>query len=56
MAGYTILNDYSERAFQLERGGQWTKGKSADGFAPLGPWLVTPAAAVPDAQSACPSG
>ena len=42
VAGYAILNDYSERAFQLERGGQWTKGKSADTFAPLGPWLVTP--------------
>lgn len=42
VAGYCILNDYSERAFQLERGGQWTKGKSADTFAPLGPWLVTP--------------
>jgi 2,4-diketo-3-deoxy-L-fuconate hydrolase len=49
VAGYTILNDYSERAFQLERGGQWTKGKSADTFAPLGPYL-TPAAAVPDPQ------
>ena len=41
VAGYTILNDVSERAFQLERGGQWVKGKSCDGFAPLGPWLVT---------------
>lgn len=50
VAGYTILNDYSERAFQLERGGQWTKGKSADTFAPLGPYL-TPAAEVPDPQS-----
>ena len=50
VAGYTILNDYSERAFQLERGGQWTKGKSADTFAPLGPYL-TPAAAVPDSQN-----
>ena len=36
-----LHNDYSERAFQLERGGQWVKGKSADTFAPLGPWLVT---------------
>ncbi|SFR10521.1 fumarylacetoacetate hydrolase family protein [Poseidonocella sedimentorum] len=42
VAGYTIVNDVSERAFQLERGGQWTKGKSADSFAPVGPWLVTP--------------
>jgi len=41
VAGYTILNDVSERAFQLERGGQWVKGKSCDTFAPLGPWLVT---------------
>ncbi len=37
-----LHNDYSERAFQLERGGQWVKGKSADTFAPLGPFLVTP--------------
>jgi 2-keto-4-pentenoate hydratase/2-oxohepta-3-ene-1,7-dioic acid hydratase in catechol pathway len=36
-----LHNDYSERAFQLERHGQWTKGKSADGFAPLGPFLAT---------------
>lgn len=42
IAGYCLHNDYSERAFQLERGGQWVKGKSADTFAPLGPWLVTP--------------
>ncbi|RAJ02488.1 2-keto-4-pentenoate hydratase/2-oxohepta-3-ene-1,7-dioic acid hydratase in catechol pathway [Chitinophaga skermanii] len=41
VAGYCLHNDYSERAFQLERGGQWVKGKSADTFAPLGPWLVT---------------
>jgi 2,4-diketo-3-deoxy-L-fuconate hydrolase len=41
IAGYCIINDLSERAWQLERGGQWVKGKSADGFAPLGPWLVT---------------
>lgn len=41
IAGYAIHNDYSERAFQLERGGQWVKGKSADTFAPIGPWLVT---------------
>ena len=42
VAGYVLHNDYSERAFQLERGGQWVKGKSADTFAPLGPYLVTP--------------
>ncbi len=42
VAGYCILNDYSERAFQLERGGQWMKGKSCDTFAPLGPFLATP--------------
>ena len=41
IAGYTIVNDVSERAFQLERGGQWTKGKSADNFSPTGPWLLT---------------
>jgi 2,4-diketo-3-deoxy-L-fuconate hydrolase len=41
VAGYALHNDYSERAFQLERGGQWVKGKSADTFAPLGPFLVT---------------
>src|SRR5271154_232724 len=41
VAGYTICNDVSERAFQIERGGQWTKGKSCDSFAPVGPWLVT---------------
>ena len=42
IAAYALHNDYSERAFQLERGGQWVKGKSNDTFAPLGPWLVTP--------------
>jgi len=42
IAGYLLHNDYSEREWQLERGGQWVKGKSADTFAPLGPWLVTP--------------
>jgi len=42
IAGYVLHNDYSERAFQLERGGQWVKGKSADTFAPLGPFLATP--------------
>ena len=41
IAGFSLHNDYSERAFQLERGGQWVKGKSADTFAPLGPALVT---------------
>jgi 2,4-didehydro-3-deoxy-L-rhamnonate hydrolase len=42
IAGYALHNDYSERSFQLERGGHWVKGKSADTFAPLGPSLVTP--------------
>ena len=42
VAGYALHNDYSERAFQLERGGQWVKGKSADTFAPIGPFLATP--------------
>ena len=42
VAGYVLHNDYSEREFQLERGGQWVKGKSADTFAPLGPYLTTP--------------
>lgn len=41
VAGYTIVNDVSERAWQAERQGQWTKGKSHDTFAPMGPWLVT---------------
>ena len=41
VAGYLTVNDLSERAFQLERGGQWVKGKSCDTFGPLGPWLVT---------------
>jgi 2,4-diketo-3-deoxy-L-fuconate hydrolase len=41
IAGYCVLNDYSEREFQLERGGQWVKGKSCDTFAPVGPYLVT---------------
>ena len=47
IAGYCIVNDVSEREFQIERGGQWTKGKSADTFGPIGPWLVT-ADEVPD--------
>lgn len=50
VAGYCVLNDVSERAHQLERGGQWVKGKSADSFAPLGPWLVT-ADEIPDPQA-----
>jgi 2-keto-4-pentenoate hydratase/2-oxohepta-3-ene-1,7-dioic acid hydratase in catechol pathway len=41
VAGYCVLNDVSERAFQAERSGQWTKGKSCDTFGPTGPWLVT---------------
>jgi len=41
VAGYVLHNDYSERSFQLERGGQWVKGKSCDTFAPLGPFLAT---------------
>jgi 2-keto-4-pentenoate hydratase/2-oxohepta-3-ene-1,7-dioic acid hydratase in catechol pathway len=41
VAGYCVINDVSERSFQLERGGQWDKGKGCDTFAPLGPWLVT---------------
>ena len=44
VAGYTIVNDVSERALQIEGSGQWTKGKSCDSFAPVGPWLVTPEA------------
>jgi 2-keto-4-pentenoate hydratase/2-oxohepta-3-ene-1,7-dioic acid hydratase in catechol pathway len=47
VAGYMLHNDYSERVFQLERGGQWVKGKSCDTFAPLGPFLAT-ADEVPD--------
>jgi 2-keto-4-pentenoate hydratase/2-oxohepta-3-ene-1,7-dioic acid hydratase in catechol pathway len=42
IAGYLLHNDYSEREYQLERMGQWVKGKSCDTFAPIGPWLVTP--------------
>lgn len=42
VAGYVLHNDYSERAFQLERSGQWVKGKSCDTFAPLGPYIITP--------------
>jgi len=50
VAGYTVINDLSERAWQFERGGQWIKGKSFDTFAPLGPWLVT-RDQVPDPQN-----
>lgn len=42
IAGFVVVNDVSERSFQLERGGQWSKGKSAETFNPTGPWLVTP--------------
>ncbi|MFF2653933.1 fumarylacetoacetate hydrolase family protein [Streptomyces sp. NPDC058045] len=42
IAGYVVVNDVSERAFQMERGGQWAKGKSAETFNPAGPWLATP--------------
>ena len=41
VAGYCVINDVSERAFQIERGGQWDKGKGCDTFGPMGPWLVT---------------
>jgi len=41
VAGYAVINDLSEREFQLERGGQWDKGKGCDTFSPIGPWLVT---------------
>jgi 2,4-didehydro-3-deoxy-L-rhamnonate hydrolase len=50
VAGYCLANDVSERAFQLERCGQWMKGKSAPTFGPLGPWLVTPDE-IPDVQA-----
>jgi 2-keto-4-pentenoate hydratase/2-oxohepta-3-ene-1,7-dioic acid hydratase in catechol pathway len=50
VAGYCVINDVSERAFQAERQGQWTKGKSADTFGPTGPWLVT-TDEVPDPQA-----
>ncbi len=42
VAGYCLINDLSEREWQLERGGNWSKGKSGDGYGPMGPWLVTP--------------
>lgn len=50
IAGYCIVNDVSERAWQLERGGQWDKGKGCDTFAPIGPWLVT-TDEIPDPQN-----
>jgi len=50
VAGYCVINDLSERWYQQERGGQWTKGKSCDTFGPIGPWLVTPDE-VPDPQN-----
>ncbi|MET4104117.1 2,4-diketo-3-deoxy-L-fuconate hydrolase [Roseovarius sp. MBR-78] len=50
VAGYCVINDVSERAFQIERGGQWLKGKSAPSFGPIGPWIVT-ADEVPDPQA-----
>ena len=50
VAGYAVANDVSERAFQIERAGQWTKGKSSDSFGPLGPWLVT-RDEIPDPQA-----
>lgn len=49
VAGYCVVNDVSERDFQMEREGQWTKGKSADTFGPVGPWLVT-CDEIPDPQ------
>lgn len=50
VAGYCVVNDLSERAFQLEGTGQWVKGKSCDGFGPIGPWLVT-RDEIPDPQN-----
>ena len=50
VAGYCVINDVSERAFQLEHGGQWVKGKSCDTFGPTGPWLVT-RDEIPDPQA-----
>ena len=50
VAGYCVVNDVSERAFQTERSGQWTKGKSCDTFGPTGPWLVTKEE-IPDPQA-----
>ena len=50
VAGYCVVNDLSEREFQIERGGQWVKGKSCDTFGPIGPWLVT-RDEIPDPQA-----
>jgi ureidoglycolate lyase len=50
VAGYCVVNDLSERAFQIDGTGQWVKGKSADTFGPIGPWLVTPDE-IPDPQN-----
>jgi 2-keto-4-pentenoate hydratase/2-oxohepta-3-ene-1,7-dioic acid hydratase in catechol pathway len=50
VAGYCVVNDLSEREYQLERGGQWDKGKGCDTFGPIGPWLVT-TDEVPDPQN-----
>lgn len=50
VAGYCVVNDVSEREYQLERGGQWVKGKSSDTFAPIGPWMVTKDE-IPDPQA-----
>jgi 2-keto-4-pentenoate hydratase/2-oxohepta-3-ene-1,7-dioic acid hydratase in catechol pathway len=50
VAGYCVLNDVSERSYQLERGGTWDKGKGCDTFGPIGPWLVT-TDEVPDPQA-----
>jgi 2-keto-4-pentenoate hydratase/2-oxohepta-3-ene-1,7-dioic acid hydratase in catechol pathway len=50
VAGYCLVNDLSEREYQLERGGQWDKGKCCDTYGPIGPWLVTPDE-VPDPQN-----
>jgi 2-keto-4-pentenoate hydratase/2-oxohepta-3-ene-1,7-dioic acid hydratase in catechol pathway len=50
VAGYCVVNDLSEREYQIERGGQWDKGKGCDSFAPVGPWLVT-RDEVPDPQA-----
>ena len=50
VAGYCVVHDVSERAFQMERQGQWVKGKSHDSFGPIGPWLVTPDE-IPDPQA-----
>ncbi|MEM7255364.1 MAG: fumarylacetoacetate hydrolase family protein [Pseudomonadota bacterium] len=49
VAGFCVVNDVSERHFQIERGGQWVKGKSCDTFAPIGPWMVT-TDEIPDVQ------